>query len=346
MGDSGFGAISRLFVALVMVVQLAACATQPREVARVTVGTSETESARAKDYAALYVRYAMMSAIAYTRPGGLDSELCPDAVKISRDSSLADPRVAAWIRQLNDNSWHCVFGRFGAGPHPCPRSFPDCKPVDGLEFHVWRRADPLCTEAVIAFRGTDLRYFGDLVSNFRWFLGGVRRFDEYDQVGLHINAVVHEIERRGCGRKGAVLIAAGHSLGGGLAQHAAYANRKIRYVYAFDPSPVTGFFDIDALLRNEDKKGLGIDRAYQAGELLALPRLILAGLFPPSDCDPRVRTVRFNVLPPGTLVEEHNISELTKSFDDIARQPGPRPRPVTAFREAASCTERSPGLRS
>ena len=61
-------------------------------------------------------------------------------------------------------------------------------------------------------------------------------YDQYDQVRDHIGDFVAHIEHDGCFRPGATQITAvGHSLGGGLAQLAAYADPKIRRVYAFDP---------------------------------------------------------------------------------------------------------------
>jgi hypothetical protein len=66
-------------------------------------------------------------------------------------------------------------------------------------------------------------------------------FDEYDQVGAEIRDVINKIYASGC--RPPRIIVTDHSLGGGLAQHAAYGDKRITYVYAFDPSPVTGYFD-------------------------------------------------------------------------------------------------------
>jgi hypothetical protein len=54
--------------------------------------------------------------------------------------------------------------------------------------------------------------------------------------------------------------ATGHSLRGGLAQQLAYAQRSVKdlpritMVYAFDPSPVTGFYSVDETLREKNKE--------------------------------------------------------------------------------------------
>jgi len=133
------------------------------------------------------------------------------------------------------------------GSLPCPLRNPQCKLIGGLEFHVWRRVDNGCREVAIAFRGTDRNDLGDWQSNFRWLHRLAPRFDQYDQVRENIGTIVQRIEAAGCNSPNVRFVAVGHSLGGGLAEQVGYAHPKIRYVYAFDPSPVTGFFDVSAL---------------------------------------------------------------------------------------------------
>jgi hypothetical protein len=72
-----------------------------------------------------------------------------------------------------------------------------------------------------------------------------------------------------------------HSLGGGLAQEFAYSlpvgtfdAPRATKVYAFDPSPATGFLSVKRATRNENKKGLKTDRIYERGEVLAILRSI------------------------------------------------------------------------
>jgi hypothetical protein len=57
-----------------------------------------------------------------------------------------------------------------------------------------------------------------------------------------------------------------------LAEQVGYAHPNIRYVYAFDPSPVTGFFDVSALVRAAYNEDHGIDRAGESKEIRSLPR--------------------------------------------------------------------------
>lgn len=337
----------RLLAAMLLAVQLSACASQPREDVQVRVGSGETQTMRAAEYASLYAPYAMMATAAYTDPQVLNRHGCPDSALLGLRAHAANDRdfafhgtVRGWIKTLNQHRWECHFGHFGS--LGCPKRNPDCKTSDGLEFHVWRRMDGACREVVIAFRGTDRHDLGDWQSNFRWFRRLSPRFDQYDQVREHMGRIVGRIEQGGCNGAGTRFVSVGHSLGGGLAQQAAYAHPKIRYVYAFDPSPVTGFFDISELLREQHTHRLGIDRTYESGEILALPRHILENIYPPQACNPSIRTVRFNLLS-GLPVAQHNMEQLTHQMHELARKQRATVRlrgehPVSGYPEALGCS--------
>lgn len=329
------------FAALALVaLALGACAQSHGEVA-VSVGADFAATAQARDYAALYVPYAMMATAAYAEKDDRNSRKCPDAgllrhARAGLSDTDADYRktVSGWIQYLNGHGWQCRFGVYNLS---CPPQMRDCKPVGGLEFNVWRRMQGgQCREAVIAFRGTDRHDAGDWLSNFRWLYRLNPKFDQYAQVQYHISSIVAHVAANGC--QGALFITTGHSLGGGLAQQAAYAdgNGLIRYVYAFDPSPVTGFFDVSALVLKKSTAGLGVDRAYEQGEILALPRLIIENIYPPAPCNPRVRTVRFNLLT-GLGIAQHSISDLTKKLRETASERGASPRRVDDRTAARGC---------
>jgi pimeloyl-ACP methyl ester carboxylesterase len=314
----------RALAALLLALCVSACASQSRDDVQIRVGTGETKIEPATKYVSLYAPYAMMATMAYTDQPVRNAQGCPDIVRLGQRANAASDdelafhgTVRGWVKSLNQNRWECHFGHFGS--LGCPTRNPDCNASTGLEFHVWRRMDGGCREVVIAFRGTDRKDRGDWQSNFRWVKRLVPRFDQYDQVREHIGRVVQQIERGGCNGAGTRFVSVGHSLGGGLAQQAAYAHPRIRYVYAFDPSPVTGFFDISELLRDKHMHRLGIDRAYESGEILALPRHILEDIYPPAACGPSVRTIRFNLLS-GRPVSQHSIQDLADQMHEMARK--------------------------
>lgn len=343
MRGIGIPAALRRLGAIALACQLAACAAQPREDVRVTVGTGQPTIDAAKHYASLYLPYAMMATAAYSDPNVLNGQNCPDVRKLgmrarSKDQSDFEfhQTVRGWVIDLHRHRWECRFGMLGS--LPCPPRLAGCVPASGLEFHVWRRMDSSgCREVVIAFRGTDRNDLGDWQANFRWFHRLKPNFDQYDQVREHIRQIVARVENHGCGGPGVMVATAGHSLGGGLAQQAAYADARIRYVYAFDPSPVTGFFDVAEMLRQHNTIGQGIDRAYEGGEILQIPRHIIEGHFMPPACDPRVRHVRFNLLT-GSAVAQHSMDGLTENMRISAREPGADARRVAGHVAARECS--------
>ena len=341
------GPALRLLAVSIVAVLAAGCAIQPRDEIRVGVGFGQEHPDRAKHYAALYLPYAMMATSAYTDERLSDRHGCPDPGLLLVPGNSKDDKdfafhrtVAGWVAYLRTRRWECRLGRFGS--LPCPPRLRDCRPLGGLEYHVWRRMDGGCREVVIAFRGTDRGDVGDWRSNFRWLHRLRPQFDQYAQVQAHMVDIVKTMTDGGCAAPGIAFASVGHSLGGGLAQQAAYAHPRIRYVYAFDPSPVTGFFDISAAIREANTVGLGIDRVYERGEILSLPRQIVMAFYPPASCNPRVRFVRFNVLM-GSPIEQHSMDGLTANFRTLAAEKGASRFHADGHRDARQCEE-SPSL--
>ncbi|MSO66520.1 MAG: hypothetical protein EXQ82_01635 [Pseudolabrys sp.] len=85
-------------------------------------------------------------------------------------------------------------------------------------------------------------------------------------------------------------------------------------------------------------KGLGVDRAYEAGEILALPRLLIDNIYPPAACRPRIRSVRFNMLA-GLPGSQHSISDLTQQLHATARKPGANARRADERAKARLCKD-------
>jgi hypothetical protein len=283
-----------------------------------------------------------MAALAYANPP-YQTANCPDARKLAVPRPGASEleqrfveRARGWLRDLQPE-WTCVYGH--VGQLPCPAAAPDCRPVGGLQFHVWRRKD--CSEGVIAFRGSDRGDLGDWLSNFRPFLRLLPIADEYEQVSLHAREIV---TRATCAGRATPVVAVGHSLGGGLAQQASYNDERIRYVYGFDPSPITGFFDVALPQRTRALQNLGIDRVYESGEILSSPRYLIGGILNPRACNPRVRLVRFNTEPLGRPAAQHDISKLTLNFAKLA--PAGHKSRADPRRDAVQCSDEPDKLRT
>jgi pimeloyl-ACP methyl ester carboxylesterase len=111
----------------------------------------------------------------------------------------------------------------GWTPSPDPRDVMD-DPGTSLYFEVWERAQPDAVDVAVVFRGT--HEWKDWWSNCRW----VTRFipvgwDQYDLTRRKIADVVTRARQR---HSSARVVTTGHSLGGGLAQQAAYAHPEMR----------------------------------------------------------------------------------------------------------------------
>lgn len=244
----------------------------------------------------------------------------------AEDSVVCSPddakRAAQWLDQWR-YVWSCD------GPTECNvRTHGESQPSGGLGVQIWARKGAQCHEAVIAFRGTMQGNKGDWESNFHWILRAFPVYDQYDQVRDTIDDFVGHIERDPCFRPGATQITAvGHSLGGGLAQLAAYSDRKIRRVYAFDPSMVTGYYSVDPANRDDIVKGLRIERVFEHGEILAYPGYFMRQFIPLSPCDPRVVSVRFDVIH-GSPIEQHSLTSFDNGLLREARAYQPETAPM------------------
>ena len=80
----------------------------------------------------------------------------------------------------------------------------------------------------------------------------------------------------------------------------AYASPDIGLVYAFDPSIVTGYYDVDPPeRRTANSKGIHIYRVYEHGEILAYLRWLMKKVYPLPKEDPKIVEVRYNLTEGG-----------------------------------------------
>ncbi|SAK79525.1 hypothetical protein AWB79_05048 [Caballeronia hypogeia] len=111
-------------------------------------------------------------------------------------------------------------------------------------------------------------------------------------------------------------------MGGGLAQQFAYAlpnhmkfeQPKVIQVFAFDPSPVTGYYTLGKTLRVRNTVGMKIDRIFERGEVLATARSLVALIYPPSTINPAIRAVRYNFYGIHNPIRAHSIARLTEGL--------------------------------
>jgi hypothetical protein len=188
--------------------------------------------------------------------------------------------------------------------------------TNGLSFRTWIKQRPNRSPvAAIAFRGTRADQVDDWKSNFRWVTRILPGDDEYNVVQhLTLKLIAQIDQETGVPTE---LVTTGHSLGGGLAQQAGYKSSRITRVYAFDPSPVTGYYDLDRTERKEASVGKRIYRIYEHGEILAYLRLLMKAFYPVADLDPEIVELRFN-LTKGNFITQHSMTDLADALDRIA----------------------------
>ncbi|HET7435736.1 MAG TPA: hypothetical protein VFN10_13590 [Thermoanaerobaculia bacterium] len=304
--------ISRSGALLVFTLVLTACGTT----------TSPYALIRERDASRKQIKYSkLITELATTKP---DLVYMRDAAVLS----AAVYRRAAELPPVN--GWTEMAGV------PQPEPIAKRLHTAGLVYGVWVNQSTRPVTAMLVFRGT--AQAADWYSNLRWITAAIPLVeDDYDQTIRLTTDIVKKI-RETYGRD-TVIYSAGHSLGGGLAQTAAYAAcGDIKAAFAFDPSPVTKH-----RVENQCTPGHSAQhfyRIYERSEVLSHVRYAIRHVINLRQVNPHIMEVKvslFNAYGIGA----HSIQQLATQLDAVINQqaaltPAPAPAAPPSARRATA----------
>lgn len=242
--------------------------------------------------------YAMMSSLAY-------DEEKPCLIAMPRKEG--EIKISSTIREkykknLSDLDWEEELGAMGSDAQNLDHR---CEDDTGMFYRVFKKKTDSGLDIAVAFRGTwGAKDWFD--GNLHWINRLISREDQYNRAKAAMKAVIERHKNR----KNVRFYTTGHSLGGGLAQHALYSfPEDVIQTIAFAPSSATGFKDqdlseqiegckcdqtfLEGRFKGEAKLPDGetrIYRIYDSREILANLRIFHKVFFPP---ERHVQEVRF-----------------------------------------------------
>lgn len=227
------------------------------------------------DMAKRYGLMALFAQTAYREDLPIEARYQKACSEDGSASGSSDDVLAQMPRQLGAKHgwerWRPQKDRSAASPSPVKACADE---GNGLfyETYVYRGEDEKITTAVIAFRGTE-NLKGQWLQDWKTNLSAAFGFEpsQYTFTRTHIPALIEGLRIEG--GSSVRIYAVGHSLGGGLAQQAAYLSESIDEAFVFNASPVTGWTYLvqEGALRKPYPK---IHRITHGGEALELPRFV------------------------------------------------------------------------
>ena len=252
-------------------------------------------STPAVSLAPMLIEYAVLAVRAYARE---DLEQ-----KLAYDKPL--PVIYGWVELIDAPTEllaHTV--RIGVGRVTC---------------RVFRSTHRELPEIVVAFPGMNIRKWVDWWAALRCVTRYVPALDDkFCQVQANARYLIDWIH--GHYGSGIHLIAVGHSLGGGLAQQAAYATGGFDEVIAFNPTFFTGWYETATEeIRRENAQGLHIFRVYEDGEVLAFLWQAIEWFYPLArKPNPRITRIRTHFYAGFAPFQKHKIVEMANSLHALA----------------------------
>jgi hypothetical protein len=191
--------------------------------------------------------------------------------------------------------------------------------VGRVTCRVFRSSQREREEIVLAFPGMDMRKWADWWAALRWVTRHVPALDDkFRQVRANTRGLIDWLRlRHGANFR---LIAVGHSLGGGLAQQAAYATGGFDEVLAFNPTFVTGWYETATEAeRRANAQGLHIFRIYEDGEIFAFLWHMVEWFYPLArKPNPRITRIRTHFYSGFAPLQKHKIVEMSNSLQALA----------------------------
>lgn len=291
----------------------------------VTIDTDKSRT-RSKAYANALAPFAAMSALAY-EPDAKDTNTIEARLKLE---NFLTTGLTPWEKLT----------KFSPGP--------TAKEV-GLAYEVWINMHLTPQVVVIAVRGTEFTQWQDWKSNLWWL---TRFFTDKNQYRVGPSAEEVGLVFEYFKNTDTIFITTGHSLGGGVAQCLMYAFPQVSQCYAFNPSPITAFYDQSKDKRRSYSEKLPLPgfpshrtlRIYEKGEVLAYLRAQMRMFYA---LDDKIMEVRWDFDPKHDIIGNHGMLGLARNAVSVhqdAEIPNPAPEYRPWWLRTPPSTTASPDL--